>query len=543
MVFQPDLLLECLNIDLSSTTGIAEYKGSILKQTLLKKYVPVDRQASLDAEAKANFRSLNDTIRNGTDMSDWLEDPDMLSWRDEIHHCFREYTGPRDFDWGNFLNHGYTGPGASRLSPRNDFVTKMFDSKLSTTSVFLYSLYKGAISSAWCEAEEIRFSQHGIGMVEGSVLSSVPKDKDKNRTICTEPTLNMFYQLGAKHVIENILEYEFDINMSVQPDVNKALAKFASSSGSLSTLDMKNASDSISMDLSRFLLPKRVYDKLCTMRSKFTSIDGEALELNMMSTMGNGFTFPLMSLIFSCCLKVVYRKLGLVFRNKYHTQQGRIFLTKYTTFGVFGDDLICQTEATEHVVQLLNKAGFILNMDKSFTSGPFRESCGGDYFLGQNVRGIYIKEVKHEADIYSIFNRLFHWSVDHGIPLILTLRKLLEWCRFQPVPLHAGVNEGLRIPSDFLLSPKSDRNGALLYRAYRPTRYGFRISDSFVNPRAAEIAAIGGYIRDQFIAERPNAVNYKIAKLKTPCWDYNLNVDVLHQELVQLWGALLERTL
>ncbi len=538
---EPVKLMDCLDKDLSNLSDyISLIKGTHLKNSVFKKFVPLDRATSLDVEAKENFLSWNATIRNCGDLRDWEEDSLMRQWKDEIHLCFSEDSGPCNLDLVRALNYGYCGPGASRLTEKNDFLTKMFDSPLSHTRPFLYLLYKEHVSERWLAADENRHAKHSSLIVEGSTLSTVPKDKDRNRTICTEPTLNMFYQLGAKQIIENILEKRFHIKMESQPDVNKSLARLASIDGSFATIDLKNASDSVSIDLVKFLLPRHVYNQLDAIRSPRTFVKGEYHELNMFSTMGNGFTFPLMTLIFCAMLRVAYRHHNLLFRNHYFVQQGRIFLQKETTFAVWGDDIICRSETVDTVLQLLSASGFTVNLDKSYTTGPFRESCGGDYHLGHNVRGVYIKELQNEQDVYSVFNRLNLWSCNNRIPLVSTLRYVLSACKFRPVPLHAGDKEGLLLPRKHLLSPKSDRNGALYYHAYRPRRFGTKVGDSYGNPIAAEIAAIGGYIRGHFIAARPSSVKYDVVKLRTPSWDSWRHSDVLRRELEDSWLRVLD---
>ena len=537
----PGLLLSYIRKDLSDVPGdLARIRGEFLMKSLFKKFVPLDRASSLDVEAKANFIAWNATVRNGTQTRDWEEDPLMRQWKDEIHLCFSDMIGPCNLDLTRALNYGYCGPGASRLTEKNDFLTKMFDSPLSHTRPFLYALYKSTISERWLEADENRQARHPARIVEGSTLSTVPKDKDRNRTICTEPTLNMFYQLGVKQILENILAKRYHYSMVTQPDANKALARLASIDGSFATIDLKNASDSISIDLVRYLLPKAEFENLSAIRSPTTFVDGVPHTLNMFSTMGNGFTFPLLILMFCAMLRVAYRERNQKFRNRYYKQQDHIFLTKDTTYGVFGDDIICKTDVVDTVFHMLSASGFIVNHDKSYTTGPFRESCGGDYHQGFNVRGVYIRKLDNEEDVYSVFNRLNMWSCNFGIPLDRTLRYILSACKFRPVPLHSGFEEGLLLPRAHLLSPKSDRNGALFYNALKPKRFGFRVGDSYGNPVAAEIAAIGGYIRGHFIAARPRAVKYQVKRLKTPCWDYWQFSDVLRRDLYRSWLRVLD---
>jgi hypothetical protein len=84
------------------------------------------------------------------------------------------------------------------------------------------------------------------------------------------------------------------------------------------------------------------------------------------SSMGNGFTFALESLIFGALVRCAIRRTGSVKKS-----------------AVYGDDLIVPVTAAPYLKTLLEYFGFQLNEDKSFAAGPFRESCGKDFYLVQ----------------------------------------------------------------------------------------------------------------------------------------------------------------
>jgi hypothetical protein len=84
--------------------------------------------------------------------------------------------------------------------------------------------------------------------------------------------------------------------------------------------------------------------------------------------MGNGFCFPLETLLFTvACVAVGAGKPGI-------------------DFTVYGDDIIVRKQYFEPLLQLLRYMGFTANTDKTFSMGPFRESCGADWFGGVDVR-------------------------------------------------------------------------------------------------------------------------------------------------------------
>jgi len=324
-----------------------------------------------------------------------------------------------------------------------------------------------------------------------------------------EPTLNMFYQLGAKAIIEDILVNCHGFSRNRQQDINKELAREGSLTGAYSTLDLSMASDSLSLDLMKKLLPKDIFDMLDKIRSHVTDINGTQHTLGMISTMGNGFTFPLMTLIFTCMVKA-----ALQLSNKNNHR-----------FAVFGDDIIVPSSVTPQVIFALRKSGFSLNLSKSFTSGFFRESCGGDFYKGHDVRGIFLKEFSNEAHVYSLFNRLHMWSIRNGIPLFHTLQWLRGLVDFRPVPCHESYESGFIITSDHLTSPKRNKNGSYLYRALIATPR--RVSTDDLrnrNENGLLVSFIGGYIRDYKIA-LPARARFKLKRRTTPNWDSLVSID------------------
>jgi len=53
---------------------------------------------------------------------------------------------------------------------------------------------------------------------------------------------------------------------------------------------------------------------------------------------------------------------------------------------VYGDDIIVRKSVYEPLIELLAYLGFTTNSRKTFSSGPFRESCGADWYEGKDVR-------------------------------------------------------------------------------------------------------------------------------------------------------------
>lgn len=227
-----------------------------------------------------------------------------------------------------------------------------------------------------------------VKVVNYSKIAFVPKDAKTDRTIGIEPHLNIYLQKGIGSYVRKRLR-NAGIDLTDQSR-NQELARFGSKTASLATIDLSSASDTVSQGLVWNLLP---YDWACLLddtRSKYyQSPDGTISRYAKWSSMGNGYTFELESLLFFALADSVCKHLDLAphglkkIDNSYH------FLSDL--IGVYGDDIIVPVEAYDLLERVLSFCGFTLNKRKSFSNGYFRESCGKDWFKGVDVRPIFLK--------------------------------------------------------------------------------------------------------------------------------------------------------
>jgi len=225
--------------------------------------------------------------------------------------------------------------------------------------------------------------------VPGNRFTTVPKDSTRDRGIAIEPSLNVFYQLAYGKVIRDRLR-RWGINLNEGQDIHRALAREASRKGHLATLDLNNASDTVSRNLVKLLLPRRWFSLLDSLRSKKTFFKDQWHLLEKFSSMGNGFTFELETLIFlGICLGAC--------------PEGVAGIDVFA----FGDDIIIPSNRSKDVISALNFFGMTVNKGKSFTDGLFRESCGGDFFRGNRVRPYYLKKNPDQPHkVISVLNGL-----------------------------------------------------------------------------------------------------------------------------------------
>lgn len=184
---------------------------------------------------------------------------------------------------------------------------------------------------------------------------------------------------------------------------NQNLAREGSLTGALATLDLISASDTVATGLVEHLLPLPWYEMLAYGRTSWCKLpSGRIIRLQQFSSMGNGFTFPLQTLIFwalvCTCVKARDRKL----------------------VSVYGDDIICPVYAVPRVRELLHAAGFWINESKSYSAGRFRESCGADWLDGINVRPFYVKAYLSGVSLFAMHNFFRRKCDDEAADLCLT---------------------------------------------------------------------------------------------------------------------------
>lgn len=272
-------------------------------------------------------------------------------------------------------------------------------------------------------------------VVRGSKLTTVPKNESTDRTIAIEPSGNMMLQLSVATYLENVLR-KIGLDIRRQQVLNKELARLGSIHGHIATIDLSMASDMITPDLVRRLMPPEWFELLWRLRSPEVQIDGEWHTLNMMSTMGCGFTFPLMTFLL---VALIYGT--AVKQNKIR----RPHFIDWNTYAVFGDDIIVPVDLYAPVCETLEQAGLIVNHDKSFSTGTFRESCGGDFDAGEDITPFYVKSLSNDPEIYVAINQVLEWSAKNNIFLFRSLAFLKEQLRsWYLVPEWAQDYSGVR---------------------------------------------------------------------------------------------------
>jgi len=346
------------------------------------------------------------------------------------------------------------GPGAtSDMRRREAFVdTKMRKLPISVTrealDVFLSVLSTDLHWSAACLGVRVEDLVGPFSFLDGictihraCTVTTVPKSAKTHRVIAMEPRANGFLQKGFGGYFRRQLK-RVGINLDSQ-EANQEGARRALKEG-LATLDLKAASDSMPIELVYELLPLDWADALNSVRShKAVLPSGEVITLQKFSSMGNGFTFELETLIFWALASSVADVLEV---------EAEIL--------VYGDDIICPQGIAKEVVAALKWAGFETNDQKSYISGRFYESCGKHYFDGIDVTPVYQKsELDQPHELIRCGNRIIRCAMRHGAHDSLAGYLEKAWnavrrqgwdSRLLQLPLGAEGDDGWLVPdADF----------------------------------------------------------------------------------------------
>lgn len=241
-----------------------------------------------------------------------------------------------------------------------------------------------------------------VRFVQGNRWSTVPKNNLKDRSICLEPFCNMLVQRAVGLGLRTCLKDKLGIDLDHLADVHRNRI----SDNKVATIDLSDCSDAISLRLVEYLVPARVFRRICECRSDMTlGPDGMYYIPEKVSSMGNGFTFDLMTIVL--------------------TALTRAYDNEST---VFGDDIIVDADCAEGIIADLSLAGFRVNLEKTNVRTGYRESCGAHFMDGYGYLTAFdLRWLKTPHDLIVCLNKVAILAHVYGGPFE-NLRQSLWAC-------------------------------------------------------------------------------------------------------------------
>ena len=295
-----------------SLNGLSGPKATLLREFLFSKYANLfcdsararrdaaiakwlrveERNGRTNVRINSNvgwFRVFPNTPNNFTRLEDVLN---------RASQVIKRVIGPNP---PNLLYGRFSGGASTSVNRSFGMVERKYSGSLDVTQ----EMWRYAFPRIWGDHLWVDLNPSVLTprFVDSSILFTVPKSDTIDRVAAKEPDLNMHFQKAAGDFIRRRLKWKAHVDLNDQT-INQVLAQRAQKDG-LATIDLSSASDSVSRELVKRLLPPNWFALLDDLRVKYTMIDGVKHELNMFSSMGNGFTFELESLIFYALVRAI----------------------------------------------------------------------------------------------------------------------------------------------------------------------------------------------------------------------------------------------
>lgn len=305
-------------------------------------------------------------------------------------------------------------PGATAQSPRRDSLPQL------KMRLKLFCTNRAKPYLTWIY-RTFGFNRVSLRTTYSNRVELVPKNWKTDRTIACEPEGNLPLQLAFDTYAKRKLR-RFHIDLRNQ-SANKVKARHASIHNDYVTVDFERASDTISYNTVQWMFPEDWFRYLSDVRSPcYRGVFGEGTYAKF-SSMGNGSTFSIETLLFA----------------------GVCWAVGSRSFLVYGDDVIIERKYYADFLSLAKFLGFTVNEAKTFSDGPFRESCGGDYFNGVDVTPVYIRNIdRRKASLCHLVNTMGELTFP-GAEMVDVLTKIVLDNSLHFVPWNENTMSGIWI--------------------------------------------------------------------------------------------------
>jgi len=285
------------------------------------------------------------------------------------------------------------GPGATadRLSGNQKYVIRRWHDRLESYFPLVDNGYPLGIDVDSEELEIVTIvPEHDEQPVK---VITVPKTLSSPRVIAIEPACMQYIQQGIRDYLYEKLESHWltrsRINFRDQ-SINQRLAMKASRTGRYATIDLSEASDRVPLDLAMYMFEGNpdLRDSILACRSTRARLpDGQIVDpLRKFASMGSALCFPVEAMYFyTICVMAL-----LDAQNLSCTQRNIFKVSRRVR--VYGDDIIVPSTHADVVLDYLQEYNCKVNVNKTFKTGKFRESCGRDAYAGYEVTPTYIRQ-------------------------------------------------------------------------------------------------------------------------------------------------------
>ncbi|UJQ85424.1 MAG: putative replicase protein [Alehxovirus pseudonemorisvicinum] len=288
------------------------------------------------------------------------------------------------------------GPGAVsdlRGNSINKYDFPSWNDRLET--VFPFADFAFANYGDWAHSlqHEDWFNECKTSTEPTSRLIAVPKTYRAPRLIASEPCAHQWCQQSVRdYLMSRIADTPISPAITFRDQsVNGRAAAGASHSGSHATIDLSSASDRISCWVIERLFRRSttLLSALHSCRTRWITQDldkrcPDRKRLRKFSTMGSAVTFPVQTILFSVIA------VGATLNKRGIRPTIRSIRKVSQEVQVFGDDIIVPIDSWELTRDILTAFGLKVNVDKTFGTGKFRESCGTDAYDGHTVSKVSV---------------------------------------------------------------------------------------------------------------------------------------------------------
>lgn len=226
-----------------------------------------------------------------------------------------------------------------------------------------------------------------------SKLIAVPKTMSGPRLIGSEPNYHQWIQQLVRNQLESRIRktpLRYCVSFGNQVP-NRELAKSSSASGSHATVDLKSASDRLSTWTierafrSNITILERIHASRTRWMKNAINDLFSVIKLKKCFTQGSACTFPVQTIVYSMI------SIAAVLHSEGSSVSSRSISRAARKVRVFGDDIIVPISSLPNLLEILSCLQLSVNLNKTFSKGKFRESCGLDAYDGIDVTPARIK--------------------------------------------------------------------------------------------------------------------------------------------------------